>query len=29
MIVDSSEMTESAVVAYLLDLVEQRAGARR
>jgi cytidylate kinase len=29
MIVDSSEMTESAVVAHLLDLVEQRAGASR
>jgi cytidylate kinase len=29
MIVDSSDMTESAVVAHLLDLVEQRAGASR
>jgi cytidylate kinase len=29
MIVDSSDMTESEVVAHLLDLVEQRAGARR
>lgn len=28
-VVDSSDMTESEVVAYLLDLVEQRAGARR
>lgn len=29
MIVDSSDMTESAVVAHLLDLVEQRAGVRQ
>jgi cytidylate kinase len=29
MIVDSSDMSESEVVAHLLDLVEQRAGARR
>jgi cytidylate kinase len=29
MIVDSSDMTESEVLAHLLDLVEQRAGARR
>jgi cytidylate kinase len=29
MIVDSSDMTESEVVAHLLDVVEQRAGARR
>jgi cytidylate kinase len=29
MIVDSSDMTESEVVEHLLDLVEQRAGARR
>lgn len=28
-IVDSSDMSESEVVAYLLDLVEQRAGATR
>jgi cytidylate kinase len=29
MIVDSSDMSESEVVAHLLDLVEQRAGASR
>jgi CMP/dCMP kinase len=29
MIVDSSDMTESAVVAHLLELVEQRAGVRQ
>jgi cytidylate kinase len=29
MIVDSSDMSESDVVAHLLDLVEQRAGASR
>jgi cytidylate kinase len=29
MVVDSSDMTESEVVAHLLDVVEQRAGARR
>jgi cytidylate kinase len=29
LIVDSSDMSESEVVAHLLDLVEQRAGARR
>jgi hypothetical protein len=28
MVVDSSDMTESDVVAYLLDVVEQRAGVR-
>ena len=28
-VVDSSDMSESEVVAYLLDLVEQRAGANR
>lgn len=28
-VVDSSDMTETEVVAYLLDLVEQRAGASR
>lgn len=28
-VVDSSDMSETEVVAYLLDLVEQRAGARR
>jgi cytidylate kinase len=29
MVVDSSDMTESEVVAHLLDVVEQRAGARQ
>jgi cytidylate kinase len=29
LIVDTSDMTESAVIAHLLDLVEQRAGAAR
>jgi cytidylate kinase len=28
-VVDSSDMTENEVIAYLLELVEQRAGARR
>jgi cytidylate kinase len=28
-VVDSSDMTEHQTIAHLLDLVEQRAGARR
>ena len=29
LVVDTSEMTESEVIAHLLELVEQRAGAAR
>ena len=29
LVVDTSEMTEPEVIAHLLDLVQQRAGARR